>query len=307
MVNKMEFLSKKIFITGGTGFIGCALTTELIKHGAEIYILTRDTTKKNKSNVNYIFSITDIVHIQPDIIINLAGEPISKRWTHKTKNNILLSRLQITTQIADYIESAQKKPKVFISGSAIGYYGTDPSCEFFEETIQNIRSNSFAAEVCLAWENAARATSENVRLVLLRTGVVLEKNGGMLSKLIPIFRLGLGGAFGSGKQYISWIELDDLIRVILFCIQNENISGPVNATAPQPVTNLQFAKELALALHRSAIFRVPALLISIMSGQMGEELILNGQYVLPKKLMQYNFTFNYPTLNSAFYKIFNSK
>lgn len=301
----MECNSKKIFMTGGTGFIGSALVTELIKKGAEVYILTRDTSKKNRPHINYIFSIADIVQIQPDIIINLAGEPISKRWTPKTKKKILDSRLNITAQIAAYIKSAQIKPEIFISGSAVGYYGTDPKREFVEESIPHSKTN-FAAEVCLKWENAASPASANVRLVLLRIGVVLEKNGGMLSKLLPIFRLGLGGAIGSGKQWISWIERDDLIKIILFCIQNENINGPLNATAPEPVTNLQFSRKLASALRRPAIFRVPSFIISIMSGQMGEELILNGQYVLPNKLMQSKFNFTYPTIDSALNKIFKA-
>lgn len=303
----MECNAKKIFLTGGTGFIGRALTTELVKKGAQVYILTRDTNKKNLAGINYVFSIAEIEQIQPDIIINLAGEPISQRWTTKIKKEILESRVIITKKIVAYIRSAQKKPQLFISGSAVGYYGTDPSSAFVEESSPNVNSNNFASEVCAAWENAACPASDSVRLVLLRIGVVLEKNGGMLSKLLPIFRLGLGGHFGTGKQWISWIDRDDLVQVILFCIQNENIKGPVNATSPNPVTNSQFVTEMAAAMHRPAIFCVPSFVIRIMSGQMGEELILNGQKVLPNKLIQSKFTFHYPKLASAFYKIFNRR
>lgn len=303
----MECTAKKVFISGGTGFVGSALTQALVKKGASVYILTRDTSKQNVSHVNYIFSIYDIEKIQPDVIINLAGETISKRWTKYNKKEIKESRVKITNQLVDYIKHAQKKPQIFISGSAIGYYGTDPSYHFLEDSIPLGRENSFAAEVCQAWENAAQPASDYLRLVLLRIGVVLEKHGGMLRKLLPIFRLGLGGPMGNGKQWISWIGLDDLIQVILFCIQNDAIHGPVNATAPEPVTNLQFVTELASVLKRPAMLHVPGFLVSMMSGQMGEELILNGQYVVPNKLVEAKFTFNCPTLARALSKIFKRR
>ena len=303
----MKSIPPKIFlITGGTGFIGKALCSKLSEQGAKIFVLTRSLRESNKQ-VHYITSLAELKKVKVDIIINLAGETIAQRWSCKAKEKIINSRVSITSDIVEYIKNAKHKPSLFISGSAIGYYGIDKTKEFNENTTPK-EQQSFAQKVCSLWEKEALKVQKSVaRLVLLRTAVVLNHDGGMLAKLLPSFRLGLGSIVGEGKQPISWIDREDLIRLILFIIENKEITGAINGSAPSPVSNKTFSLQLAKALHRPCFLKIPAFVFRLIFGQMADELMLAGQKVLPEKALKSGFKFSYPTIELSLNKIFKVK
>ncbi len=300
----MEGIEQKVFlITGGTGFIGRDLCNKLAEAGAEIFVLTRKL-RNSTNQIHYINSLSELKDIKVDIIINLAGETIAQRWSTKAKEKILNSRLSITSGIVEYIKTCEHKPSLLISGSAIGYYGNDKTKEF-DENAQLSLNDSFAHRVCRLWEEEALKAQEFIpRIVLLRTSVVLEKDGGMLGKLLLSFRLGLGSIVGDGEQTISWIDREDLIRLIFFIIENREISGPINACAPNPVNNRFFSLQLAKALHRPCFLRTPAFVFRLIFGQMADELMLAGSKVLPGKALSHGFKFLNPTIEKSFNKIF---
>jgi uncharacterized protein (TIGR01777 family) len=300
----LKDISQKVFlITGGTGFIGKALCKKLSEEGAEIFVLTR-TLKESSKKIHYINSLSELVNVKIDIVINLAGETIAQRWSEKAKDKILNSRISVTSDIVQYIENAKHKPNLFISGSAIGYYGNDDTIEF-NETTKPKNTESFSHKICKLWEEEAlKAQNHVTRLILLRTAVVLEKNGGMLAKLLPSFHLGLGSIVGDGKQHISWIDREDLIRLILFIIENNEITGAINASAPNPVSNKIFSLSLAKALHRPCFLKTPAFVLRLIFGQMADELMLAGQKILPDKALKNGFKFSYPTIELSLNKIF---
>ncbi|MBA4152670.1 MAG: TIGR01777 family protein [Acinetobacter sp.] len=256
-----------------------------------------------RDNITYIHSLADIAPAGVDIIINLAGAPIAQRWTATAKKSITDSRLATTDAIIAYIQQAAKKPELLISASAIGYYGTSEHKAFNEDTPPE-PVPLFSAQLCAQWENSARQAAQHaVRTVLLRIGVVLEKDGGVLKKLLLPFRLGLGGQLGSGKQWFSWIDRDDLIKLVLFIIDNGDVTGPVNATAPYPVTNKAFTASLAHALRRPAILPAPAQVLKLAYGDMADEIMLQGQKVLPTKALEHGFEFDYPSIDKSLNKI----
>lgn len=306
----MNLELKTVLLTGGTGFIGNALCMRLIGSGFHVYVLTR---RKNLSMANhnnkmiYITTLEALNDITIDVIINLAGETIAQRWTDKTKANIYDSRILTTRHIVSYIKSSHIKPKLLISGSAVGYYGTDPEKIFDEETNISDSEKGFAQYLCQSWEKEARQAEDlGMRIVLLRIGPVLEKNGGMLSKLFPSFYLGLGSIIGNGRQWLSWIDRDDLIDLILFIIANPKISGPVNATAPYPITNREFSFALAKSIKRPCLFKMPDFILKSIFGQMADEIMLHGQKVLPKKALDHGFEFRYPTIEKSLQKIYST-
>jgi len=300
----LKGIAQKVFlITGGTGFIGKALCSKLAEEGAEIYVLTRKP-KNSTNQIHYIESLSQLKNVKFDVVINLAGETIAQRWSSKAKAKILNSRLSITADIVEYIKTCKHKPSLLISGSAIGYYGNDKTKEFDENTKLS-SNNCFAHRVCRLWEEEALKAQEFIpRVVLLRTSVVLEKDGGMLGKLLLSFRLGLGSIVGDGAQTISWIDREDLIRLIFFIIKNKKISGPINACAPNPVNNKVFSLQLAKSLHRPCFLKIPAFVFRLIFGQMADELMLAGQKVLPRKALRNGFNFLYPTIDKSFNKIF---
>jgi len=292
-----------ILITGGTGFIGSPLCTYLSELGHSVIIKTRDPNLVNGD----IKTITDLQQVNEnehfDVVINLAGQPIAaKRWSKVQKDIILNSRLDTTQQLIQFFNTAKHKPAVFISGSAIGYYGIAPSNNEINDdaTDKEKGDDSFSSQLCQQWELSARqAENLGIRTCLLRTGIVLGKNGGALKKMLPPFKLGLGGKIGSGTQWMPWIHIDDMIGLIDLCINNKDISGAINCTAPNPVTNLTFTKTLAAAINRPAIFPMPAFVIKLLMGQMGEELLLNGKKVVPKKALDFGYQFKYQQLDMA--------
>jgi len=232
-----------------------------------------------------------------DAIVHLAGEPIAKRWTAERKRAIRESRVRGTELLARMIASLDRKPRVLVSGSAIGVYG-DRGDELLDES--SATGDGFLANVVSEWERAAAPASEaGVRVVLLRTGLVLSRQGGVLEKLLLSFKLGLGGPMGSGRQWMSWIALDDQLRAIEYALASPALSGPVNLVSPNPVTNAEFAATLGLVLARPALIPVPAVALELLFGEMARETILAGQRVLPRALVTAGFEFAHPTLEQA--------
>ncbi len=306
----MDTLLKNILVTGGTGFIGQKVCERLVQEGYTIYILTRNkklNRDKNSTKKNYIHALSEIQDIHIDIIINFAGENIAQRWTKSRKQRIYDSRIVTTRNLISFLRAKKEKPTLLISASAVGYYGTDLKKAFTEENETSTINSAFASHLCKDWENeASHAIPLGIRTVFLRIGPVLAKDGGMLAKLLPSFYLGLGSKIGDGNQWLSWIDRDDLINLIMFIIHNPEINGVINATSPNPVTNTAFSFALAKVLNRPCLLKVPAFIFKLIFGQMADEIMIQGQKVFPKKAVSHGFEFSYPTIEQSFSKIFKS-
>lgn len=292
---KLNKRKQKFLITGGTGFIGSKLAAEILKDGHDVTILTRK--KLADKAIKYIQDF-DATNFNYDIVINLCGEPISQRWSAIRKEKIYNSRINITKKLADIILELKTPPSLVISGSAIGYYGTSNHLIFTEESAPNSQ-NLFSQKICLNWEKEANKIANKTRLVLVRTGVVVGRNGGIMQKMLLPFKLGLGGKIGAGNQYLSWISLQDVIGAINHIINHDDLSGAVNLTAPSAATNLEFSKTLASTLNRPCFFNMPKFIAKILFGQMAQELLLNGQNVYPKKLLASGYIFKNKSLKEA--------
>lgn len=296
----------KILITGGTGFIGQYIIPGFLNKNYEVIVLTRNPSQAKKVLPNGCTIIGDLSEISKEMpikgIINLAGEPIDgKRWSSKQKKELVNSRLGVTQQCVDLIKRLEQKPSWFISGSAIGYYGAQEDGLLPEEAKP---APSFTHHLCQQWEQCAlRAKAFQVRVCLLRIGVVLGRNGGALKRMVPPFKWGIGGRLGHGKQWFSWIHQEDIRKIIMTLIEDSSYSGPVNATSPNPVTNQQLTTILAKTLHRPVFFPVPGFMIKALYGEMGQELLLKGQRVVPKKMLTNGFEFQYPNLSDALHDI----
>ena len=287
---------RHVLVTGGTGFIGERLVEALVSAGHFVTVLTRDPDKADHlvHPVRRIPSL-DQVHDSDrlDAVVNLAGEPIANGfWTRKKRARIIGSRVETTRAVLALIARLERKPECLISGSAIGWYGLRGDEVLTEEAGA---SPAFVHDVCAEWEGAA-ARVQGVRLVILRIGLVLGVEGGMLARLLTPFEFGAGGRMGSGRQWMSWIERDDLVRAICFVMGRQVVRGVVNATGPEPVRNAAFANALAGALHRPAVIPLPGWLIARGLGDLGRETMLGGQRVVPERLLQAGFRFAYPTL-----------
>jgi uncharacterized protein (TIGR01777 family) len=290
-----------VLVTGATGFIGRRLTDALAAAGHDVTVLARDPAKAAmlRPPFRLVTSLNQIGNDATiDAVINLAGEPIADGlWTLAKRRAIMSSRLRVTRGVVRLIKRLEHRPAVLISGSAIGWYGLwqDESLTEFDGG-----KRCFTHRVCDTWERAAKKAERlGVRVVRLRIGLVLGTEGGMLSRLLAPFEFGLGGPIGSGKQWMSWIERDDLVRLLAHIIATTSLTGPVNATAPTPVRNAAFAQELARALHRPARFTLPAFLLHRLAGDLADELLLGGQRVLPDKADASGFKFRHETLPSA--------
>ncbi|HLO11009.1 MAG TPA: TIGR01777 family oxidoreductase [Pseudoneobacillus sp.] len=300
----------KIVIAGGSGFVGQALSEFFLKSGEEVFILTRQpNSQTNHPQLHDIEWLT--TKSKPssqlegvDVFINLSGESInSGRWNKKRKARILQSRLKTTNEVLHILSDLKKKPKVLINASAIGFYGTSETAVFTEDSESN--ANDFLAETVKQWESLAlRAETLGVRTVLCRFGIVLSANGGALPKMALPYKFFAGGKLGKGNQWVSWIHIDDVLRAISFIIKNESIRGPVNFISPNPVQMNEFGQSLAKALHRPHWIPTPGIALKIILGEMSM-LMLEGQNVLPDKLLKQHFGFRFPTLDMALKDIFH--
>ncbi len=289
----------KIVVSGASGLIGTPLVQQLTNHGHEVVRLVRRSARTGESQWDPKSGAIDASVIDgADAVIHLAGAGIGdKRWTAAYKREVLESRTLSTALLARTIAAASNKPKVFLSGSAIGFYGARGDEQLTES---GSAGSGFLADVCKEWEAAAiPARDAGVRTVFLRTGIVLSPRGGALKKLLPLFRLGVGGRFGNGKQWQSWISLTDELNAIEHLL-TANVEGPVNLTAPMPVTNGEFTKVLARVLKRPALLPVPGFGPRILlGGELADALLFTGQRVLPEKLQSSGYQFAHRDLESA--------
>ncbi|WP_423801296.1 TIGR01777 family oxidoreductase [Neobacillus sp. SAB-20_R2A] len=298
----------KIAIAGGTGFVGKALVHELIKNGHQVIVLTRNSNQDGPS-VQYVEWLQADSNpasslAGTDIIINLAGESInSGRWTDQRKQTILNSRLEAVQELLKIMNELNPKPKAFINASAVGYYGTSFDKTFSEENEGS--SDDFLSRTVMEWEKkAAKASEIGIRTVFCRFGIVLDQAEGALPKIALPYKSFIGGPIGTGKQWMSWIHIDDVVKAILFIIENETIQGPVNFTAPNPVTMNEFGQVLSKVLKRPNWLPVPSIALKTLLGEMST-LVVDGQRVLPNKLLESGYTFQYPDLKPALKNIFS--
>ena len=294
-----------VTVTGGTGFIGSVLCKRLLADGYNVTVLTRDRRRAQqqfKAPIRLIESLQELNdESTPETIINLAGLSLgSGRWTKELKQTFISSRVSVTRQLIDYIAHVRSPPRLLISGSAVGYYGARGDEVLTEDSSPG---QEYQADLCKTWETEAlKAANHGVRVCLLRSGVVLGKDGGALSSLLPQFKLGLGGHVGSGKQWMSWVHIDDLIDIVLHLMAHKSLQGPFNTTAPNPETNRDFASKLGAALDRPAFMWAPGCAMRLLVGEMAH-LYVTGQKVIPKKLFESGYNFRYPELSLALAEI----
>jgi uncharacterized protein (TIGR01777 family) len=302
--------NQRFLIAGGTGFLGRRLSQYLVDAGHRVTVLTRTPSRSARLFSGPILFISDLNSISSaeyfDVIINLAGENVGQYWTGKARNKIYTSRIDMIEKLIALVRRLKLKPALFLQSSAIGVYGLNESLTF-DEDIQPHPDSGFSQKVCIDLENKARLIQAlGVRLCILRTGLVLEKDGGTLERLLLPFKFGLGGPLGSGAQYWSWIHRDDWVGLVLHLINKQDIEGPLNMVAPTPVTNKLFAQAFARALHRPCLMPLPAFVVRLFFGDMGDELMLRGLKVLPKRAIESGYLFCYPEINLAFKVIFDS-
>jgi uncharacterized protein (TIGR01777 family) len=300
----------RVIVTGATGFIGKALTRRLFEKGFEVVVLSRSVEKAQET-----FADLNITAVKwdgktshgwaeyadgADAIINLAGETIIGLWTRSKKKAILQSRLDTIAAIAEAVQAAKTKPKVVIHGSAICYPADTP--EPCDES--SAYGNSYLSEVTKRFEDAvAKASLDEVRQVIIRTGMVLGRGGGMLEPMVKSFNFFLGGYFGDGRQWLSWISLDDEVDAIVFLLERDDLSGFFNLTAPKPVIMKKYCGILGKALHRPCLFSIPAFAVRITMGQVADEVLLSGQNAIPKRLLEAGYVFRHADIEQALSEI----
>lgn len=291
----------KYLITGGTGLIGKGLIAELVQQRADITVLTRNIRSAKTSlgsELKFIDKLSSDDIENSDVVINLAGEAIAdKRWSKSQKNKICQSRWQITQKLAELINQVDNPPSLFISGSAIGMYGRQGN-EPIDESFKNFH-HEFTHEVCSTWEALAiSAASNKTRVAILRTGVVLAKNKGALAKMLPPFKMGVGGQISDGEQFMSWIHYEDIIGAIIHILQNKELEGSINLTSPLAISNTEFSQVLASQLKRPCFFTTPAWLLKTVFGEMAD-ILLFGQNVYPTKLVNSGYSFKFTRIKAA--------
>jgi len=296
----------KIVITGSSGLIGTALIASLTEAGHRVTRLVRSQPRAEAGEAHWdpAAGEMDATALEgQDAVVNLAGATIAERWTAAKKARIRDSRIQGTRLLCDALAHLQQLPAVLVNASAIGYYG-DRGAERLTE--DSPPGSGFLADVCREWEGATAAAAQaGVRVVCLRTGVVLSARGGALAKMLPPFRLGLGGRIGSGTQFMSWIALDDLVGIVRHALATPTLAGPVNAVAPNPVTNQEFTTTLGKVLGRPTPFPVPAFAMRLAFGQMADELLLGSARVEPQRIAASGYSFRFPNLEAALRHVLN--
>ena len=300
----------RVVIAGGSGFLGTALSRALVAERHTVSIFTRGPGREA------VAASPRHIHWNPgesagawrdaiataDAVVNLAGESIAAgRWTDARKRRILETRTIATTALASAIVHSSRVPAVFVSASAVGYYGPRHD-EIVTEDSQ--AGDDFLASVCKDWEAAAAPATARARLVIIRTGLPLSREGGALPRMLPPFWFGAGGPVGSGRQYWPWIHLRDWVDAVRFALANDSVEGPVNLTAPSPVTNAAFAAALGRVMHRPALLRTPGLALKLLLGEMAEALLLSGQRVVPDKIRRLGYIFHFDSLDAALRDLF---
>lgn len=294
----------RIAITGSTGLIGSKIIPFLIGEGHQVTQITRGAKLNSPVNTPFITWDPDAGKIDDsrlegfDVFIHLAGTTVSGRWTQKYKQSILDSRINGTRLIAKTLAGLKNKPKLFLSASAVGYYGNHAPEVVIDE--QSPKGKGFLSDVCQCWESETQvAKNAGIRVINMRFGVVLSRRGGALAKMWFPFQFGLGGILGTGKHMMSWIALDEIPSIIHHFIKNEALTGAFNVTSPKPVSNKEFTKELGNTVKMPTIFPVPDFGIKLLFGEMGQVLLLEGAQVLPKRLLNSGYVFKYPDLSLA--------
>jgi uncharacterized protein len=301
----------KVAVTGGTGFIGSRLVDRLLAEGHQVLLLVRNASKAQQR-----FPKAEVVSYTPKVsgawqqaiagydgVVNLAGEPISNRWTDNSKQEILESRALGTAKIVEAISQANPKPSVLVNASAVGYYGTSETAVFDETSSPG---QDFLAEVCKAWEaEAEKVKATGTRLVIVRTGIVLGPDGGVLAKMMFPFQLFAGGPLGDGKQWVSWIHREDLVNLIIKALTDSTVAGVLNGTAPNPVSMGELCQELGNIIQRPSWLPVPGFALELLLGE-ASKLVLEGQNVKPQKTESTGFRFQYTTVKAALSQILKS-
>lgn len=297
----MESTLPHVLITGGTGFIGTALAARLHESGARVSVLTRNRERALSHFGHAVTAFESLDELgeedAPEVIVNLAGKNLGEdRWNAEVKQALVSSRVDTTRRVVDYIARTPRAPKLLISGSAVGYYGARGDESLCEDSAPG---DEFQSDLCRRWEDVAlEAGKFGVRVCISRTGIVMGPGGGMLEGLLPLFRLGLGAVAGSGRQWISWIHMDDLVDLFIHFMREPKTCGVFNNTAPKPVTNRDFSKALGRAIRRPVVLRVPAFAMRILYGEMAH-LYLTGQRVLPCRHMDAGHVYRYPGIEAA--------
>jgi uncharacterized protein (TIGR01777 family) len=295
----------KILVSGASGFIGSALCDALLVRGDTVVGLTRDPKAARRTNPSVTWHAWEPTLERPpaeafegvDGVVNLLGEKINQRWTAEAKERIMESRRTGTHNLVGAISALERKPRVLVSQSAIGYYG-DRGAAMVDESSEP--GEGFDAEVTREWERAAHeADASGVRLVVVRTGHVLDPRGGFLKQLLTPFKLGVGGPLAGGEQYVSWIHVDDEVGLLLWALDNDSVTGTINATAPNPATNRDFSKALGKALGRPAVVPVPGLALDVMYGREFGAVLRGGQRVIPRRALDLGYEFRHPGLEEA--------
>jgi uncharacterized protein len=294
----------RVSVTGASGLLGRKLIAALLELGVEVTVLSRDP-ERARSKLGEVEAARWDPTAEPapadalagrDAVVHLAGEPVAQRWSEKAKHAIRESRVAGTRNLLAGLELAEPRPRTLLSSSAIGYYGPHGEEPLDEDSAAG---GDFLAEVCAAWESEAALAAElGMRVVQIRTGVVLDSAGGALAKMLPPFRLGVGGPVASGRQYISWIHAEDVIGIMLAALRDDRWHGPINATAPEPVSNRDFANALGAALQRPSLLPVPALVLRLLYGEMAE-IVTTGARVVPAKALVLGYEFRHPKLAEA--------
>lgn len=305
----------RVAITGATGFVGTRLVTLLLERGHQPVVLTREKPAQGRVAAGATVAVVDYDDVASvakalegcEGVVNLAGAGVfDKRWSTAYKQQILASRVLTTRCLVDAMGTLKQRPAVFLSGSAVGHYGPRTPGEAIDESAFRSTEHApadFLANVCREWERAAqKATLLGIRTAFLRTGVVLGRGGGAISKLLLPFKLGAGGPIGNGRQDMSWVHIDDVCGLVIFALETPSLSGPINVTAPNPVSNKEFAKALGRALRRPAFMPTPGFGLRLGLGEVAS-MLTTGQRVLPAKALAAGYAFRYPTIDAAFAEI----